>query len=686
MDLGPCPRLKVIIANHDVAKEICLNPNNAERYINDCAFPRPVRRYYLDAHGGFLLFFRQTEDLLEHLQEVQGRWNANWFGGDSRVVIPDIGVEMTEIVIRDVNNSRPRSDFVTALTTHGIRPIGFIRRSRYHGRPSRTVRAKIPVEPAEGLVLHGLQIGAVVLDVEHARTESYLNPTRCRRCQRFGHQPRFCPHKYRCAVCAGPHQSRHCKNLVFACANCKSARDPNFATHSASSSDCPIFRRKRLALNRHASSEVQAKIQVDLQPSGDRQFSSWSAAASSNNPPARHSSAPRRVVQRASSHPHAQGPIMGTQQVPSRHTSSACGVSFVSPPTRSSLPMPPPYRGAHTDANLLAQTRNAQALLQSTLDKVLQAIQRLSDIVRCATECLAPSLASQVNFRNAHDDVQRTLSSAVDAAGQAATVLATNNPGTHSSSPDDVSWPESPSGVVSRSSTHPDSRRSPTNPHSVPSRRSDDSGRVSQAPYRSRGGRSSHESHNPSHAPAPTRQTDAEDLDSKRSESKFTPGGPTGAPNDDPSVPDGAAPPTQDPEPEAVPVVPAQVTFARRSGDRRRGRRGRGQSRQSARSKSRARSASRKRKSSCKTSPKPPNPDALGDSDHSMSDRSGAEREPKRPRAAPTDTTGPSPQSTDGSGQVSTPLASRGDWQGDLGQLVERPWSRLRSRGPAPSQ
>jgi len=81
---------------------------------------------------------------------------------------------------------------------------------------------------------------------------SYGRSTQCRKCQGFGHPAALCRHEARCAVCAGPHETREhpcslpnckkgpsCTHPPIRCANCNSP-------HKASDPNCPERAKFRL--------------------------------------------------------------------------------------------------------------------------------------------------------------------------------------------------------------------------------------------------------------------------------------------------------------------------------------------------------------------------------------------------------------------------------------------------------
>jgi hypothetical protein len=67
------------------------------------------------------------------------------------------------------------------------------------------------------------------------RVKQYVpGPTRCYRCQRFGHTSRHCRREDRCGNCSGAHPTTECTEENQHCPNCE-------GPHKASSQECPKF-------------------------------------------------------------------------------------------------------------------------------------------------------------------------------------------------------------------------------------------------------------------------------------------------------------------------------------------------------------------------------------------------------------------------------------------------------------
>ena len=247
------PHLKVIIKNKSFARRICANKLVAEKELSKCKFPKFVSRLNQDSRGNVNIYFDAPRDELTAMFAVIcGNWNTEWFGGDSRVVTPVCPSERVEVLIRDSCVSRPRSDFLDWFKSRGIWPVGMVRRQRFNGRPTRSVRAEVPAEHEQFLYSNGMNLGAVLLRVFPAEKRSLRNPVRCLKCQKWGHNLSFCPSTHPvCSFCAGSHRASQCSkrmsNTNPCCANCKrSSRSHN---HPAYSRNCPVFVSRRRSLN-----------------------------------------------------------------------------------------------------------------------------------------------------------------------------------------------------------------------------------------------------------------------------------------------------------------------------------------------------------------------------------------------------------------------------------------------------
>ena len=94
---------------------------------------------------------------------------------------------------------------------------------------------------------------------------SYGRSTQCRNCQAFGHPAALCRNSARCAVCAGPHETKEhpcplpnckkgptCTHPPIRCANCDNP-------HKASDPNCPERIKTRLQNNQYATAPTNNK-------------------------------------------------------------------------------------------------------------------------------------------------------------------------------------------------------------------------------------------------------------------------------------------------------------------------------------------------------------------------------------------------------------------------------------------
>ena len=267
-DATRLPFFKIIIKDREVARDINADIQTAELYLKDCNLPAPAASIRQDPHGNVNVRLKgDRESLADLVRQLCDQWNPDWFGGNSRAVIPHYLVQRVEVIIRDINNTRPRADFIDWFKDNGISPGGKVRRQRRNGRPLFSVRAEIPEPCVDRLTTDGMQMGVVHLEVERAKTASFRIPTRCKKCQEFGHESRNCGRPIVCSFCSARHLVSKCKIKQACgtptCANCRKRRCSD-VSHPAYSGACPTFIAIRNAMNKNAPDEVKQKLEVAL--------------------------------------------------------------------------------------------------------------------------------------------------------------------------------------------------------------------------------------------------------------------------------------------------------------------------------------------------------------------------------------------------------------------------------------
>lgn len=70
-----------------------------------------------------------------------------------------------------------------------------------------------------------------------------LRPTRCHKCQQFGHMVKNCKNDMKCVRCSGNHSGNNCKNDIKCC-NCA-------GNHQSSSTSCSVFQQCLNRINRN---------------------------------------------------------------------------------------------------------------------------------------------------------------------------------------------------------------------------------------------------------------------------------------------------------------------------------------------------------------------------------------------------------------------------------------------------
>jgi hypothetical protein len=104
-------------------------------------------------------------------------------------------------------------------------------------------RRDIILEASKASCSAATAAGEVILGLTAYRVEEHVAVLQCFQCLRFGHKSTACRHKERCKRCGGAHVAKECTAQTSKCVNCVDARLPGTA-HSATSSSCPVFKRR----------------------------------------------------------------------------------------------------------------------------------------------------------------------------------------------------------------------------------------------------------------------------------------------------------------------------------------------------------------------------------------------------------------------------------------------------------
>ena len=69
-----------------------------------------------------------------------------------------------------------------------------------------------------------------------------IQPTRCYKCNRYGHTAKLCKNEITCAKCSNKHPTKECDSQIKKCINCGS-------DHYCFDKSCPKYKELFLALN-----------------------------------------------------------------------------------------------------------------------------------------------------------------------------------------------------------------------------------------------------------------------------------------------------------------------------------------------------------------------------------------------------------------------------------------------------
>ena len=179
--------------------------------------------------GGIALHLNTKEEE----QTCLGEWPPGSFRTQRRVKPHKPKADhQTTVVAKNVNieysDEEIREDLVKRYKTE----ITVRRIINSHTKTTYPV-VKITLPKALGNQL--LNQGVIIYDsYYHCETLISNIPTRCFKCQKFGHIARHCYNQLRCALCAGNHSKEDCTSKDHKCANCNK-------DHCAHSKDCEIY-------------------------------------------------------------------------------------------------------------------------------------------------------------------------------------------------------------------------------------------------------------------------------------------------------------------------------------------------------------------------------------------------------------------------------------------------------------
>ena len=123
--------------------------------------------------------------------------------------------------------------------------------TRIYNPHTNTVYPVVKITTKKDLGKQFLNQGVIILNkYYHCEALVSNTPTRCYKCQKFGHIAKHCFNTLKCALCSGNHSKVDCKEKSTKCSNCSE-------NHPAYRKDCKVYIQKLQELNTRRIAERQ---------------------------------------------------------------------------------------------------------------------------------------------------------------------------------------------------------------------------------------------------------------------------------------------------------------------------------------------------------------------------------------------------------------------------------------------
>ena len=208
-----------------------------------------IKHCYQLVRGGIAIHVEDKES-----EEILLKpWPTGAFGTDKKLISHrPSSTNKKSIVIKQVESQIEHKEICEYLKTT-YKETDIITRRFYKNRnPLPIVKVTASVNLVNQWINQEIQVFGQTKPCE-AYKFRYI-PTRCYRCQRFGHTAKICFGLLRCAKCGKEHLTQDCEETTHHCVNCK-------GDHPAYDSHCPSFiTRQKKGAERRKKTQIAQQI------------------------------------------------------------------------------------------------------------------------------------------------------------------------------------------------------------------------------------------------------------------------------------------------------------------------------------------------------------------------------------------------------------------------------------------
>lgn len=191
-----------------------------------------ITHAYSLSRGGFAVHTNSSEEQDKLLR----KWPKESFNNSGEVIHVHNTNQQKRLILRNVDiklSDKEVEDEISSQIDVKVEARRLKKRNSY--KPMPIVLIKCENTGDQKCVFDAkLRIRQKEIKVEAYRNKRNI-PTRCYRCQEYGHIASMCRNEIKCERCSGSHDFMECTIKQTRCANCK-------LSHLASSKDCPVFK------------------------------------------------------------------------------------------------------------------------------------------------------------------------------------------------------------------------------------------------------------------------------------------------------------------------------------------------------------------------------------------------------------------------------------------------------------